>query len=31
MKFTIDDAEYNLLEGFTEGSEEPEIKLFNAE
>lgn len=31
MKFTIDDIEYNLLEGFAEGTEEPEIKLFNAE
>lgn len=31
MKFTIDDEEYDLLEGLVETEEEPEIKLFNAE
>ena len=31
MRFTIDDKEYNLLEGFAESTEEPEIKLFNIE
>ena len=31
LKFTVDDVEYDLLEGFAEGEEEPEVKLFNAE
>jgi hypothetical protein len=31
LKFTIDDEEFDLLEGLVEGEFEPEVKLFNAE